>query len=258
MPDEESENNHGGGDKPATEQHDLVNAIQSLELQYRSAQQDRAEHDQKTLRWTRIAGFGVWFYSFLTLVIVGAAIYSAIQAQISAGATRSAANTSADSEIRQLRAYLYVRRFPIVADQNTAAAKIEINHAGATPAYNIRLDAMILVGRYLVGDPELPDVTSQSVGGVDRSQYSILYSTENIPKVISLPAGSQEAMHLVWSKDPAIGDQRLYLFGVVRYLDIFGVEGLQPERRYEFCFVYHPERDTVGSERGCEKHNKPG
>ena len=64
------------------------------------------------------------------------------------------------------------------------------------------------------------------MGGVDRSQYSILYSTENIPKVISLPADSHEAMHLVWSKDAAIGDQRLYLFGVVRYLDIFGVEGI--------------------------------
>jgi hypothetical protein len=196
----------------------------------------------------------VWVASAAALAAAAAAGVAAWQAHI---ANQQLA-VARDTEGRQLRAYLYVRRYTIVADQMTAAAKIEINHAGATPAYNIRLDAMILVDRYLVGEPKLPDVTSQSVGGVDRSQYSILYSTENIPKVISLPADSHEAMHLVWSKDPAIGDQRLYLFGVVRYLDIFGVEGLQPERRYEFCFVYHPERDPIGSERGCEKFNKPG
>ena len=81
---------------------------------------------------------------------------------------------------------------------------------------------MMEAGRYLVGETRLPDVTSGSVGDV--------------------------------ANDPLIGDNRIYLHGVVRYLDIFGVENLQPERRYEFCFVYHPDRDPIGTERGCETH----
>lgn len=76
------ENKDGsGGYKPPAEQHKLVEAIQSFERQYRCADKNRANHDQKTLLWARVAGFGVWFYSVLTLVIMGAAVYSAIQAR---------------------------------------------------------------------------------------------------------------------------------------------------------------------------------
>jgi len=109
----------------------------------------------------------------------------------------------------------------------------------------------------LTGELMLPDVTSGNVSPVDHFEESILYNTESIPRTISMPQ-ADEAMRAVWSKDPLIGDNRIYLHGVVRYLDVFGIEGLQPERRYEFCFVYHPERDAIGSERGCEKYNKPG
>jgi hypothetical protein len=198
-----------------------------------------------------------------------AAVWAAAAAALAAAAAAGAGTwqgiianqqlaVSKDTEIRQLRAYLHIRYFPIVADQTTAAAKIEINHAGATPAYKIKLDTQMSVARYLVGDLDLPDITSPNVGPVERSEYSILYSTEFIPKTVTMLAYATEAMRAVWSKDPLIGDNRLYLHGVVRYLDVFGIEGLQPERRYEFCIVYHPERDPTGSERGCEKYNKPG
>ncbi len=196
----------------------------------------------------------VWAASAAALAAAAAAGVGAWQASIA----NKQLVVAKDTEVRQLRAYLYVRRFPINASQTGADAKIEIWHAGATPAYNIRLDVQMTVARYLVGDLTLPDVTSPSVGPVDRSQHSILYSTEFIPKTVSMPEGSGEAMRAVWSKDPLIGDNRIYLHGVVRYMDVFGIEELQPERRYEFCFVYHPERDQIGSERGCEKYNKPG
>jgi hypothetical protein len=163
-----------------------------------------------------------------------------------------------DTEIRQLRAYLYVRRYPVVADQTTATVKIEVYHAGVTPAYKIKIDTQMSVARYLVGDPGLPDITSPNVGPVERTERSVSYGNDFIPVDVSIPKWSVEAMRAVWSQDPLIGDNRLYVHGVVRYLDVFGVEGLQPERRYEFCFVYHPERDPTGSERGCEKYNKPG
>jgi hypothetical protein len=201
----------------------------------------------------------------LTLIAaVGAIVASVIayraygEARRQADAVEGQMEVARDTERRQLRAYLYVRRYPIIADQKTAAAKIEIYHAGATPAYRIKIDAQMMVGHYLAGELILPDVTSPNVSPVDHFEESILYNTESIPRTISMPQGADEAMRAVWSKDQLIGDNRIYLHGVVRYLDVFGIEGLQPERRYEFCFVYHPERDVIGSERGCAKYNKPG
>ena len=189
---------------------------------------------------------------------VWAAVAAAFAAAAAAGAWQgSIANqqlvVAKDTEFRQLRAYLYVRHNPMIADQKTAAADIEVYHAGGTPAYKIRLDTQMMVARYLVGELSLPDVTSPNVSPVDHIQTSILYSTEFIPKTVSMPEWSTEAMRAVWSKDPLIGDNRIYLHGVVRYFDIFGIEGLQPERRYEFCFVYHPEREPKGDERGLRK-----
>ncbi len=210
----------------------------------------RPQHIIQALTLLFVAG-----YTLLTLCIfLGTSDYNKKQLQKS----EEANNIAQSSAIRQTRAYLYVSHGAIAPQENTASADIEIHHAGTTPAYKIRLDAMMEVGRYLVGEINLPDVTSSAVGDVDRTIYSILYSTEVIPKTIALPVNANEAMRAVRSNDPLIGDNRIYLHGVVRYLDIYGVDGLQPERRYEFCFVYHPDRDRNGSERGCEKYNKPG
>ena len=191
-------------------------------------------------------------YTILTLCIfLNTRSYNLDQLQKLEEANGIAKNGS----ITQTRAYLYVSHEPIVATQNSLSAAISIHHAGLTPAYKIQVDTMMEVGRYLVGETRLPDVTSGSVGGVERHTYSILYSTQEIPITVSVPLNADEAMRAVRSNDPLIGDNRIYLHGVVRYLDIFGVENLQPERRYEFCFVYHPDRDPTGGERGCEKYN---
>jgi hypothetical protein len=64
---------------------------------------------------------------------------------------------------------------------------------------------------------------------------------------------------LTTSSDPLIGDHRFYVHGVIRYRDIFGLENPGvPDRRYEFCFIFHPEREPNGTEKGCEQYNKPG
>jgi len=76
----------GGGDKPAADSHEIALAIHSLERQYGSAQQDRTKHDKKTLFWGRLAGWGVWTYTILTILIVCASIYSARQSTITADA----------------------------------------------------------------------------------------------------------------------------------------------------------------------------
>ena len=83
----------GGYQQPA-EQRNFVEAIQSFGRQYHCAQQDRAQHDQRTFRWTKITGVGVWIYTILTLCIVGVSIYSA--------------KIASDTEIRSLRAYVLI------------------------------------------------------------------------------------------------------------------------------------------------------
>lgn len=116
----------------------------------------------------------------------------------------------------------------------------------------------MMVSRYLTGDLQLPDVTSQSVGGTNHSEQAILFGEPAVEHYVSFVGPVDEAMRAVWSKDPLIGDNRVYVHGVVRYLDIFGIDDPKLERRYEFCWVFHPVRDPAGSERGCEKYNKPG
>lgn len=190
--------------------------------------------------------------SLLTLIAVS--IYTGITALLWCNSNEQIA-ISRDNEHRQLRAYLYVRRFPIAVSPTTASAIIEIDHAGATPAYNVRLDADILVDQYLVGKLRLSDVTSPNVSHVVHAQYSILYSTEHIPQTISMPSYATEAMKLALAPN---SNYRFYVYGVVRYLDIFGLDKLQSERRYEFCFIYEPKMGDIGTERGCEDYNKPG
>jgi hypothetical protein len=205
-------------------------------------------------------------YIALTIFVVGGAVASALFAYGAYSASKrqaSAAETQVgvakDTEQRQLRAYLYVDHDMINAREKTATVNINIRHAGATPAYKIRLDTYMVTGRYMVGEIQMPDVTSTSVGGVRHSNYSILFGDRpQIGEEASFIGPSEEAMRAVWSKDPLIGDNRIYVYGVLRYFDVFGLDDPKLERRHEFCFVFHPERDPHGSERGCEKYNKPG
>jgi hypothetical protein len=173
---------------------------------------------------------------------------------------------SDDTAKRQLRAYLYVShgRWASFGKNRDGGdqfgALVSINHAGVTPAYNIRLDATIEVGRYMVTETQAklslgPLIAAQG-GSMFTRQYAVLFGTR-IEEFLAIPIQT-EAMRSTQSNDPLIGDNRFYMHGIIRYLDIFGIENLSPEHRYEFCFVFHPEREPEGTERGCEQHNKPG
>jgi hypothetical protein len=163
-----------------------------------------------------------------------------------------------NTEIRQLRAYLTVDHGPLMMTDTTAGAEIRIQHAGLTPAYKVRLDAAVEVAPYYLTATKLSDPFT--LAGRQNFEYVALYGGEPIKNTISLPPGSFDAIRLVRSSDPLkpLGDQRFYIHGSARYLDIFGIEDPQLERQYDFCFVFHPDRDPAGSEHGCEDYNKPG
>jgi hypothetical protein len=166
---------------------------------------------------------------------------------------------------RQLRAYLYVSHGDWASFGKNReggeqfGALLSIYHAGATPAYNIRLDATIEVGRYMVAQTQLSlgNAIAMQGGTMIKRQYAVLSGNKPIEEPIAVSFDA-DAMRSTKSTDPLIGDNRFYLHGIIRYLDIFGIENLSPEHRYELCFVFHPEREPSGTERGCEQHNKPG
>jgi hypothetical protein len=188
----------------------------------------------------------------LEVVAVMIAGLAALGAAAAAGFTAWQASISRDTEIRQLRAYLYVSHGPLLtlSPDTNIGAEIQIRHAGLTPAYKVRIAAVPEVGPYLLNQTKLGDPVA--MGGISKPEYAILYGADPIKYTVAA-VFPWEAMQLLKNTNPAFGENRLYLHGVIRYLDIFEIE-----RRYEFCFAFHPDRDTAGSEHGCEQHNMPG
>jgi hypothetical protein len=181
-------------------------------------------------------------------------LIATMAACIAAGAALLQASISRDTEFRQLRAYLYVSHGALNQTLNSAGADISIKHSGATPAYNVRIDVVALVGTYLLNSNDLSDPTQR--GGAIHKQIAILNSSDqfSVPVAVSYP----DALRLLNNTDKTFGEHALYIHGVVRYHDVFSLEASQPERKYEFCFVFRPIADAPGTERGCEKHNNPG
>jgi|SRR5882724_1973752 len=189
---------------------------------------------------------------------------SAVAAKDAADAASKAVALSDKTAERQLRAYLYVshegwQQYPPQTPGSGPqyGTEIVINHAGATPAYKVRLDATIEVGPYLLNQTKLGDPIAMSGGGTVKREFAILYGAIPIRLVVATPFDA-DALRLTTSTDRLIGDHRFYVHGVIRYLDIFGLDNPAMERKYEFCFIFHPDRQPDGTEKGCEQHNKPG
>ena len=198
-------------------------------------------------------------YITLTALTVIGAFVSAIFAYGAYVATKRQANAAEaqidvarDTEHRQLRAYLHINHGPITVSENTASAEIRISHSGQTPAYKIILEADIQVGHFPLPDAEK---LSLPTGGIPKFEFGALYGTEPIKQTIVMPQNSNDAIEIQKrSRDRLAGGlQVFYLFGRVRYRDIFGNEW-----PYDFCYSFDPVNNAEGSERGCEKYNKPG
>jgi hypothetical protein len=181
-------------------------------------------------------------------------LFAALGACVAAIASMWQARIFKDTEFRQLRAYLYVSHDALQQSKTSAGTTIFIKHSGATPAYNVRIDANALVGTYVLNSDELGDPIT--MGGSIHKQVAILNGTDQLDLPVTL--SNSEAVRLLNATDKLVGDHALYVHGIVRYQDVFSVEGLQPERKYEFCFSFRPNVDVIGTEYGCDKYNKPG
>jgi hypothetical protein len=205
-------------------------------------------------------------YIGLTIPIVVGALLSAffayraydttvqalVEAKRQANAAEAQIDVARDTEHRQLRAYLHINHGPITVSENTASAEIRISHSGQTPAYKIKLEADIQVGHFPLPETEK---LSLPTAGLPTHEFGALYGVEPIRQTIAMPQNSNDAIEIQKrSRDRLAGGlQVFYLFGRVRYQDIFG-----NERPYDFCYSFDPVNNTEGRERGCERYNKPG
>jgi hypothetical protein len=198
-------------------------------------------------------------YIFLTILTASGALLSALFAYRAFDAARRQAiaaetqiDVARDTEHRQLRAYLHIGHGPMTVNGNTAGAELRIFHSGQTPAYKIKLEADIQVGHFPLPDAEK---LSLPTGGMPKYEFGALYGTDPTKQTISMPQNSNDAIEIQRRSHDRLagGLQVFYLFGRVTYQDIFGREW-----PYEFCYGFDPINNAEGSERGCEKYNKPG
>jgi len=213
---------------------------------------DEREHRRRERKFWKA------YIALTALTVIGAFVsaFFAYGAYVATRRQATAAETqievAQDTEHRQLRAYLHIDHGPITVSDNTAKAEIRISHSGQTPAYKIKLEADIQVGHFPLPDAEK---LSLPTGGLPKYEFAALYGNEPIRQTISMPQNSNDAIEIQKrSRDRLAGGlQVFYLFGRVRYQDIFGNEW-----PYDFCYSFDPVNNAEGSERGCEKYNKPG
>jgi hypothetical protein len=198
--------------------------------------------------------------SLLTLLFVG--VYTGLTYCTLQNAN-DALIVSRDTERRQLRAYLYVDhgellpKGPSFDPRSPIGATIKLHTAGSTPAYKLRLSATVEIGDFPLPKGQLSDPVKRSGEGITRESYPILYGDKAIEQRIEVKF-VPEALALL--KLPQ-QHHRFYLYGSVRYFDIFGIENPKLERRYDFCFSFEADPSSpvkAGDEDGCDAYNKPG
>jgi hypothetical protein len=261
--DPKSENGGGVRDIPAAEHREIARAIETLSGNYESAQQSRADHDAKTLFWARVAGVGVSIYTLLTLAIVAASIYSALQAKIGADAARLSAATAQDAEKQQLRAYVGVNSEPIalrcdacdnpskqfaenqLRDENSVV--MEIQNFGQTPTYDTTVRLKWEINPSGTGPPVTDFAYSDDqLGGRDKGKFP-MYPGQKRPSIIILDAQTIGLVQRARKHEIS-----LFYYGRIDYRDVF-----DEKTTVDFCFWYAPDAGPKTHFPLCPEHNGP-
>ena len=122
------DNGGDDGNEPATEQHPIGTALQSLERYFDTARKNPTEYERESHTWSIRTGRGVIVYTIFTAVIMIAAVFTAFY-------SRWQASTADDSEKRDLRAYVYLDTKTIPYPRNAPnrfAISLNIKNSGKT------------------------------------------------------------------------------------------------------------------------------
>jgi hypothetical protein len=137
--DNPTDNNDArGGDEPASDYADIAKSIEALGCKYETAQESQSDHDQKTLFWNRLTGWGVFIYTGLTFFIMIASIFSAVY-------SRRQADTAEQGLVAVQRAFITVSELKIEpASSRDGKYKFVrvtpvIKNSGPTPAIGVSL-----------------------------------------------------------------------------------------------------------------------
>jgi len=94
---------------PREGQRRIADALQTFAGDYKASEAEATKHNRKIRRWTRAATIGAWIYTLITVGILVFSILGVREAGRAADAATNQAQTSADTEERQLRPYLFVQ-----------------------------------------------------------------------------------------------------------------------------------------------------
>jgi hypothetical protein len=250
MAEDNPEGTEGGGNnghQPATEQHPVATAIESLERQFDSARNNPTQDESQAHFWTIWTGRGVLIYTVFTAVIMIASICSAIFAQRSAQAAH-------ESYISTQRAFITVNELSIVPEYSvndptnfmgwTFAPVIE--NSGSTPTKFLKL-VVRAQPQGPASDPEslYPSGTKIRMLVGPKSKVTVPATPDS---GLWIPNGS-----ILWA---AKGQTTVYVFGAIHYDDVFENT---PEHITDYCFQIEAKGDgspsTKISYRFCPRWN---
>ena len=197
-----SETDHpAGGHKPTRDTRDdgaIATSLQRLREDYNTAQQKNDANHRQTLRWHVRTTIGVGLYTLLTVALVIIA--------------KSTMDQSRDTEMRQLRAYV----FPVdgwsadIGTEQPARASLTFKNSGQTPAYNLA------VREYFTG---------KSYPLIDKLDTPGLQETRAV-------LGPGATFHVTMTAERALtppelasvnaGHSAFYLYGDINFTDAFG------------------------------------
>lgn len=196
------DDNGNGGDQPSADSLKITGAIDSLREKYEASQADRTQHDGKVLFWSRLAAFGVGIYTLITL---GIAIVALCQLQ-----------TSRDTEMRQLRAYITANGGGATLSLNPKTKKpamhaaLRLRNSGSTPAYHLTVKiAAVIDKKDAIPFTELGPIYDEyghSIIG-PNTDYEIGTWAEYDPNDYPLLES---------------GEKKTFIWGRIDYEDIFG------------------------------------
>lgn len=167
-------------------------------------------------------------------------------------ATRALVAETKNASAQQLRAYIQASPGEIY-NLNSGArleAYIRINNSGQTPGNDVRRWATIEISKPLMVD------AIAKLGRGDREEGELV----SMPRQEHVVIRSLGAPTAAEAEAIIHGDQRIYVYGRIEYVDIF-----EQHRASDFCFMYYgevqdwPQNGGPGynntQARYCERHN---
>jgi hypothetical protein len=249
----------------SAEQHQVAVAIDALKRSYEADQQHRSEQDRKSLKYARRTSWTAIVYTILTAILLGAGIYSALQAWRAVDAANRSAQAAADSigaanraakaatrqaeiaedtEHRQLRAYLYAGFSALtnLIGDKPPEVTVHVRHGGETPAYRVMVTSHMARLAY----PFSGDITKvPTPTAVGRNMAFCFRECDLVmPLMFALLTGPER-------EEIQKGEtKQLFVWGEATYADTF-----QVPHYLHFCVSFGGANITRNQYEYCEDYN---